>query len=866
MGTVWPALGRAAQLDAIVASLRTTSSANGVVLTGGAGVGKTTLAKEAVRVSGKPFRWVVGTETARNVPLGAFAHLISISSPIEPATVLRTARNELVAGLGGSIIGIDDAHLLDNFSATLVHQLAMGGSTRLVVTIRDSELAPDAITALWKDEWLTRIELSAFTSEQTVELAETVLGGPLEASSADRIFRVSEGNPLFLRHLIEGAMSSGALREVAGVWQLRGEAAITPHLNTLVASRIDRLSQEERRVLELLSFCEPLDLDVLTDLSSEEAVEAAERDGLVRVARGQAGLVVRLGHPLYGEVLSKSTPMLAARRIRGEVVRRISVRKPEHVVDRIRLAALGLDSDSPPTAEILIDAARDTLRVGAMELGERLARGAKDSDGGLFASIYLAYALAWTGRGKEAETELGQYDPGDLSELELVMWGLPRAANLFWPLGSPEEGRTLLELIRSRATERMVQDLLDALDATFMLFENRIPESLKTVARVMSSPGSPPLARAWAASSGAVGLAFSGRFDEVEPLAVPGLEAALLSETGNIRYTCGLGQTFALVMTGRIDEAEKLARHYVDFAEQQQPGRSLGGVLLGRVLFAAGRLEAAFAELRQAAAALEGTGYSWAMLALASLAQVAAALGRREEARDALERTEHLNGDNVGIFRPELLLARAWVAACEGDQVRAQGLARQAAATAIEGEQLAVATRMLMAAAQFGDESVAIELGERARAVPGAFAEVAARMSSALSARDGRALDAVAADLERLGMLLIAADTSALAATAYAGAGERSSELAAAAAAQRLSALCGNALTPALVTGAKALPLTTREREIGIMIVDGLSNRAIADRLVVSVRTVEGHIYRACNKLAVPDRAALGAAVKAENR
>lgn len=95
-------------------------------------------------------------------------------------------------------------------------------------------------------------------------------------------------------------------------------------------------------------------------------------------------------------------------------------------------------------------------------------------------------------------------------------------------------------------------------------------------------------------------------------------------------------------------------------------------MLLGRVLFAAGRLDAAFAELRQAAAALEGTGYSWAMLALASLTRGAAALGRREEARDAMERTEHLNGDNVGIFRPELLLARAWMAACDDDQVRAQ--------------------------------------------------------------------------------------------------------------------------------------------------------------------------------------------------
>jgi DNA-binding NarL/FixJ family response regulator len=38
-----------------------------------------------------------------------------------------------------------------------------------------------------------------------------------------------------------------------------------------------------------------------------------------------------------------------------------------------------------------------------------------------------------------------------------------------------------------------------------------------------------------------------------------------------------------------------------------------------------------------------------------------------------------------------------------------------------------------------------------------------------------------------------------------------------------------------------------RERE-------GLTNREIAERLTVSVRTVEGHVYRACIKLDVTDR------------
>jgi DNA-binding NarL/FixJ family response regulator len=48
--------------------------------------------------------------------------------------------------------------------------------------------------------------------------------------------------------------------------------------------------------------------------------------------------------------------------------------------------------------------------------------------------------------------------------------------------------------------------------------------------------------------------------------------------------------------------------------------------------------------------------------------------------------------------------------------------------------------------------------------------------------------------------------------------------------------------------------VTSREREIASLIAGGLSNREIADRLTVSVRTVEGHIYRACIKLDVTDR------------
>ena len=52
-------------------------------------------------------------------------------------------------------------------------------------------------------------------------------------------------------------------------------------------------------------------------------------------------------------------------------------------------------------------------------------------------------------------------------------------------------------------------------------------------------------------------------------------------------------------------------------------------------------------------------------------------------------------------------------------------------------------------------------------------------------------------------------------------------------------------------------PLTRREREIARLISDGLTNRAIADRLVLSERTVEGHVRSTLAKLRLTNRTEL---------
>jgi DNA-binding NarL/FixJ family response regulator len=129
-----------------------------------------------------------------------------------------------------------------------------------------------------------------------------------------------------------------------------------------------------------------------------------------------------------------------------------------------------------------------------------------------------------------------------------------------------------------------------------------------------------------------------------------------------------------------------------------------------------------------------------------------------------------------------------------------------------------------------------------------------ARHAAAVASSDGQALDAVSAEFEDAGLILSAADSAAQAAPLHDRAGQRRKSAGSAARALRLAAQCGGVKTPAIRSAAQPLPVTSREREIAALVCEGMSNRDIAERLTLSVRTVEGHVYRACIKLDISDR------------
>ena len=123
---------------------------------------------------------------------------------------------------------------------------------------------------------------------------------------------------------------------------------------------------------------------------------------------------------------------------------------------------------------------------------------------------------------------------------------------------------------------------------------------------------------------------------------------------------------------------------------------------------------------------------------------------------------------------------------------------------------------------------------------------------------DGTELATVSEGFEEMGDRVAAVEAAAQASVAYRRQDLRGSALGCAARAEALAEKCG-ADTPTLRQAREPLPLTDREREIVLLIGQGLSNRDVAERLTLSTRTVEGHIYRAMSKTGTTSRDELAA-------
>ena len=211
----WPLTGRDDQLRLLNGVLDAGADAGGALVAGGAGVGKTRLAREALAAAaerGWVTRSMQGTAAARAIPLGVFAQWVDQLDD-QPLALVGSVIAAVTASQDGApvLVVVDDAHLIDDLSAFVLHQLVRRRQATVIATLRTGEGVPETVTALWKDGLLQRLDLQPLSPQQCTQLLETVLGDRIEGGSAAKLWKLTGGNVLFMRELIKQELDGGRL-------------------------------------------------------------------------------------------------------------------------------------------------------------------------------------------------------------------------------------------------------------------------------------------------------------------------------------------------------------------------------------------------------------------------------------------------------------------------------------------------------------------------------------------------------------------------------------------------------------------------------------------------------------------------------
>ncbi len=870
-GNSWPLLGRDVEL-AQLATAMDDPECGGVLLIGAAGVGKTRLASHALEMAASrrlTAASVRATRTSAGIPFAALAPLLpELDLPIDAtASLLRAAAQAIDErrGDGPFVLMVDDAQDLDNASVALLDHLVAVGSMFVVLTVRSDQSEAGA-AEIWQHDHIVRIDLAPLADAEVRALATIAVGGPLEGITLQNLATTSAGNALFLRELIEGGLESGSLTNQFGLWRLDGPLVGSSRLQDLIGRRLAGMPADQLEGLELIALGDPIELSLLISLLPLEIIERLESRGIIEaggVADGRmtTELEIRLAHPLYGEVVRanlsplRRTRLCAALADAGE---RFGSTRPHDV---LRVAVWRLDGGGGGRPENMILAATAAFRSEAYELAARLARAGWKAGGGVEASYLLGQSLDKLGRLSEAESVLAAASPEASTDRQWTSLAVARAAVLFRGLGQAERADEVVAEALTHISDPACVRELEALRGNNLLFTGAVARSLELTRPLLEQPGDPAFAQA--SLDAGTALALAGHTAE----AIRHCDAALSArvDLDDEAQLSAMGvyvvaRSLALVEAGELEEAAATAEagYALSLERANSDGQAWFASILGRVRMSQGRLATAAYLFREVAALFGGLGHPGQRWGLGGLALAVGQMNDRQAGRAAIAELDSIGPTLVQLMDVDIHRGRAWVAVAEGDLAGAHAQLWSAVDLAENWGQFATGSAALHDLVRLGAGPAAVRRLEIfAGQADGRLVAARLRHALAVDTSDADLAAAAADDFEQLGALLFAAEAASLERHLTLDDGLRRRGAAAGARVSALLDRCEGAATPGLAEPTEADRLSRREREIALLAASGSTSREIADRLYLSVRTVDNHLQRAYTKLGVTGRSEL---------
>lgn len=297
-------IARTAELTQIESALR---SGRSVLVVGEVGVGKTHLVdaftssdafyetastrplghRTPATAPGAPVWISVGaTRDRTHTALGALLDVLPDMS-VDAAASIGTVRTRVLAGLRAMgagralVVRVDDAHLLDDLSARVLAGLARQDEIQLVATVQTFAAGRSPWFELWKDAVADRVDLAPFTREQVEQWLRGALGGVIAAETLRQVWAVCAGNPFHLSEVARSAVASGTLRQESDVWIWSGVVPLSGKVIELVQHEIAHVGPQGRRALDLVAVARGLDRDVLERIVPAPVIDELLAEGLI---------------------------------------------------------------------------------------------------------------------------------------------------------------------------------------------------------------------------------------------------------------------------------------------------------------------------------------------------------------------------------------------------------------------------------------------------------------------------------------------------------------------------------------------------------------------------------------------------------
>ena len=853
-----------------------------VALVGEPGIGKSALlwvAANAARAAGVAVIAVRGTELAQSSHIRtAHAHIVDAVSAIAAA-----GRPVMVT--------VDDLHLLGADESGLTGRLlrcSASGPVLCVLAYRRRQLAPGPATALADaSAGLLRLApLEPLTREQ----ASGLLG---ERSDADEIYREAAGNPQYIK-LLCALRDTGSTAE-AGASILGELAGLGPEALTAVqAAAVLGEPFSVTLLADVAQLDEPTAVRALDQLTRLDLIRPAERGPHLALRHRAVGEAVceRLEPSLRLALHRRAADALAgdgapvAQRVR-HVVRAADPQNPEHLTTLIA-AARGALYGSPATAAEYLQAALPLLTEGhdghdhAHEVHVLLARARLLSDDlpegrALLDAIRSAGPDRPEGAALDSsriERRLGRhFEAGALARSGLAALAetdsataaalQTELADTAYDVQDYENSRLHAETaaaIAARHGDHVGEAHALAQSALAHLFTDDDVTALARAARaaelIDAAPDSILLTNLAAPLQLGMTEGLLGRLSDSERHLARAealarrtgqtyLDGQLLTVLANAQ--CRLGKLRpALITLERVARRhEERGEHGVNPSEEAVSANLRGAALYWRD--EPGDAERTLAEAHRAFTVAGDSSTTWATTVRCFHAELVLFTGDPPRARSLLLAAVGEDLSGISPFRRPRwcdMLAEAalasddaadanhWAALAENcpqrpSTPRAHTLRAGMWALAAHGEHEAALTRAEEAVREFAARGERIEVCRTLLAA----AEFALRAGQARP---------VAGWLDRVALLAEQCGSARLAREA-------------ALCRSRLAALAEARPDPRVAPD----PLTAREREIADLVSVGMTNIAIAEKLFLSVRTVESHLRRIYHKLDVPNRAAL---------